>query len=94
MFMIGIDPHKGSHTAAAVDRSAMVIDTIGSRSNAGPPMEIWARPGSATSPSEASRQSSTALGIFGNRDPSCRGSSTVAYLLLPDCWTSASSRWR
>jgi transposase len=28
MFMIGIDPHKGSHTAAAVDRSESVIDTI------------------------------------------------------------------
>jgi transposase len=28
MFMIGIDPHKGSHTAAAVDRSEVVIDTI------------------------------------------------------------------
>lgn len=28
MFMIGIDPHKGSHTAAAVDRNEMVIDTF------------------------------------------------------------------
>ena len=28
MFMIGIDPHKGSHTAAAVDQSEVVIDTI------------------------------------------------------------------
>ena len=28
MFMIGIDPHKGSHTAAAVDRNEAVIDTI------------------------------------------------------------------
>ena len=28
MFMIGIDPHKGSHTAAAVDRNDTVIDTI------------------------------------------------------------------
>ena len=28
MFMIGIDPHKGSHTAAAVDRSEAVIDTF------------------------------------------------------------------
>ena len=28
MFMIGIDPHKGSHTAAAVDRSESVIDTF------------------------------------------------------------------
>ena len=28
MFMIGIDPHKGSHTAAAVDRDEAVIDTI------------------------------------------------------------------
>jgi transposase len=28
MFMIGIDPHKGSHTAAAVDLSQEVIDTI------------------------------------------------------------------
>ena len=28
MFMIGIDPHKGSHTAAAVDRHETVIDTI------------------------------------------------------------------
>ena len=28
MFMIGIDPHKGSHTAATVDRSESVIDTI------------------------------------------------------------------
>jgi transposase len=28
MFMIGIDPHKGSHTAAAVDRSESVIDTL------------------------------------------------------------------
>ena len=26
--MIGIDPHKGSHTAAAVDRAEAVIDTI------------------------------------------------------------------
>ena len=29
MFIIGIDPHKGSHTAVAVDRSEAVIDTIG-----------------------------------------------------------------
>ena len=28
MFMIGIDPHKGSHTAAAVDRAEAVVDTI------------------------------------------------------------------
>ena len=28
MFMIGIDPHKGSHTAAAVNRAEAVIDTI------------------------------------------------------------------
>jgi transposase len=28
MFIIGIDPHKGSHTAVAVDRSETVIDTI------------------------------------------------------------------
>ena len=28
MFMIGIDPHKGSHTAVAVDRNEMVIDTL------------------------------------------------------------------
>jgi len=28
MFMIGIDPHKGSHTAAAVDRSESVIATL------------------------------------------------------------------
>ena len=28
MFMIGIDPHKGSHTAAAVNRDEAVIDTI------------------------------------------------------------------
>jgi transposase len=28
MFMIGIDPHKGSHTAAAVDDSETVIDTL------------------------------------------------------------------
>lgn len=28
MFMIGIDPHKGSHTAAAVDQDEAVIDTI------------------------------------------------------------------
>ena len=28
MFMIGIDPHKGSHTAVAVDRSEVVLDTI------------------------------------------------------------------
>ena len=28
MFMIGIDPHKGSHTAAAVDRNDTVIDTF------------------------------------------------------------------
>lgn len=28
MFMIGIDPHKGSHTAAAVDESERVIDTL------------------------------------------------------------------
>ena len=28
MFMIGIDPHKGSHTAVAVDRTEAVIDTI------------------------------------------------------------------
>ena len=28
MFMIGIDPHKGSHTAVAVDRDEAVIDTI------------------------------------------------------------------
>ena len=28
MFMIGIDPHKGSHTAAAVDRNEPVIDTL------------------------------------------------------------------
>jgi transposase len=28
MFMIGIDPHKGSHTASAVDRNETVIDTF------------------------------------------------------------------
>jgi transposase len=28
MFMIGIDPHKGSHTAAAVDQTDTVIDTF------------------------------------------------------------------
>lgn len=28
MFIIGIDPHKGSHTAAVVDRDREVIDTI------------------------------------------------------------------
>ena len=28
MFMIGIDPYKGSHTAAAVDRDVAVVDTI------------------------------------------------------------------
>jgi transposase len=28
MFMIGIDPHKGSHTAVAVDRTEVVIDTL------------------------------------------------------------------
>ena len=28
MFMIGVDPHKGSHTAAAVDRSEAVIATL------------------------------------------------------------------
>ena len=28
MFIIGIDPHKGSHTAVAVDRSETVLDTI------------------------------------------------------------------
>ena len=28
MFMIGIDPHKGSHTAVAVDQSESVVDTI------------------------------------------------------------------
>ena len=28
MFIIGIDPHKGSHTAVAVDRSETVVDTI------------------------------------------------------------------
>ena len=28
MFMIGIDPHKRSHTAVAVDRDEAVIDTI------------------------------------------------------------------
>lgn len=28
MFIIGIDPHKGSHTAAAVDADKVVIDTI------------------------------------------------------------------
>jgi len=28
MFIIGIDPHKGSHTAAAVDHSETVIDTL------------------------------------------------------------------
>jgi len=28
MFMIGIDPHKRSHTAAVVDRDEAVIDTI------------------------------------------------------------------
>jgi len=28
MFMIGIDPHKGSHTAAAVDCNETVIDTL------------------------------------------------------------------
>ena len=27
MFIIGIDPHKGSHTAVALDRSETVIDT-------------------------------------------------------------------
>jgi LmbE family N-acetylglucosaminyl deacetylase len=28
MFIIGIDPHKGSHTAVAVDSSEAVLDTI------------------------------------------------------------------
>jgi len=28
MFIIGIDTHKGSHTAVAVDRSESVVDTI------------------------------------------------------------------
>ena len=28
MFIIGIDPHKWSHTAVAVDRSETVVDTI------------------------------------------------------------------
>lgn len=28
MFMIGIDPHKGSHTAVVVDRTEAVLDTI------------------------------------------------------------------
>ena len=28
MFMIGIDPHKGSHTASAVDHTEAVIDTL------------------------------------------------------------------
>lgn len=28
MFMIGIDPHKGSHTASAVDHTETVIDTL------------------------------------------------------------------
>src|SRR5215211_3769219 len=28
MFMIGVDPHKGSHTAAAVDLAQEVVDTI------------------------------------------------------------------
>jgi transposase len=28
MFMIGIDPHKGSHTAVVVDRTESVLDTI------------------------------------------------------------------
>ena len=28
MFMIGIDPHKGSHTAAAVDRSEVVVAVV------------------------------------------------------------------
>ena len=28
MFMIGIDPHKGSHTAATVDHTEAVIDTL------------------------------------------------------------------
>ena len=28
MFMIGIDPHKGSHTAVVVDRTEVVLDTI------------------------------------------------------------------
>ncbi len=28
MFMIGIDPHKGSHTAVVIDRSEAVLDTI------------------------------------------------------------------
>ena len=28
MFMIGIDPHKGSHTAAAVNQAEALIDTI------------------------------------------------------------------
>ena len=28
MFIIGIDPHKGSHTAVAVDRDKTVVDTI------------------------------------------------------------------
>jgi hypothetical protein len=28
MFILGIDPHKGSHTAVAVDKSESVVDTI------------------------------------------------------------------
>jgi transposase len=28
VFIIGIDPHKGSHTAAVLDRSETVIDEL------------------------------------------------------------------
>jgi transposase len=44
MMMIGIDPHKGSHTAVVIDRDEMVIDEIRVRTSAGQIGELreWA----------------------------------------------------
>jgi transposase len=44
MMMIGIDPHKGSHTAVVVDRDEMVVDEIRVRASADQMVELreWA----------------------------------------------------
>ncbi len=44
MVMVGIDPHKGSHTAVVIDRDEKVIDEIGVRTSTGQARELqrWA----------------------------------------------------
>jgi len=41
MMMIGIDPHKGSHTAVAIDRDERVVDELRIRASANQMVELW-----------------------------------------------------